>query len=216
MDVVVKGTASLPNLFFNKREVIMPVVPLGIETFSSFRIINDGYENCNLKCQFLDDVAGINAKVSFPEGPNVGITRQKLKVDLSWKFNKPMSFCLKLEFTDDMNRSFVIPVSGTTDNCIFTNYTYFLRNEGKFKIKSDTSLQLLEVNENASSSFSLQRKNSAHSFKSNATGKSVMSYLGVSPINQSILTNTLNYVYRYLNANLLTMPISEFPESLID
>jgi len=30
VDVVLKGTASLPNIFFNKREVIMPVVPLGI------------------------------------------------------------------------------------------------------------------------------------------------------------------------------------------
>ena len=75
-------------------------------------------------------------KVNFPEGPSIGITRQKLNVQLSWKFNKPMSFCLKLEFIDDMNRTFVIPVSGTTDNCIFTNYTYLLRNENKFKIKT--------------------------------------------------------------------------------
>jgi hypothetical protein len=63
---------------------------------------------------------------------------------------------------------------------------------------------------------SLQRKNSAHSLKSSATNKSVMSYLGVTPINQSILTNTLNYVLRYLNANLLTSSIHEFPESLIE
>ena len=63
----------------------MPVVPLGIETYSSFRIINDGYENCNLKYQFIDDVAEINVKLNFSEGSNIGITRQKLKVDLSWK-----------------------------------------------------------------------------------------------------------------------------------
>jgi len=54
-----------------------------------------------------------------------------------------MSFCLKLEFIDDMNRSFIIPVSGTTDNCIFTNYTYLLRNEGKLKIKNEGTLQLV-------------------------------------------------------------------------
>lgn len=106
----------------------MPVVPLDIETTSSFKILNDGYENCNLKCQFLDDVADLGVKVSFPEGNNIGITRQKLKVDLAWKYHKPISFCLKLEFTDDLNRTFVIPVSGTADNCIFTNYTFFLRN----------------------------------------------------------------------------------------
>ena len=128
VDVILKGTASLPMLYFNKREVIMPVVPLDIETTSSFRVLNDGYENCNLKCQFLDDVANIGVKLSYPEGLNIGITKQKIRVELSWKFSKPMSFCLKLEFTDHMNRTFTIPVSGTADNCIFTNYTYFLRN----------------------------------------------------------------------------------------
>lgn len=106
----------------------MPVVPLDIETTSTFRILNDGYENCNLKCQFLDDVADLGVKIVFPEGNNIGITRQKLKIDLVWKYHRPISFCLKLEFTDDLNRTFVIPVSGTTDNCILTNYTYFLRN----------------------------------------------------------------------------------------
>ena len=75
---------------------------------------------------------------------------------------------------------------------------------------------MVESNENASSSMSLQRKNSAHSLKSSATNKSVMSYLGVPPINQAVLTNTLNYVLRYLNANLLTSPIHEFPDSLIE
>jgi hypothetical protein len=126
--VILKGTASLPMIYFNKREVIMPVVPLDVETTSSFRVINDGYENCNLKCQFLDDVANIGVKLHYPEGLNIGITKQKIRIDLTWKFNKPMSFCLKLEFTDDMNRTFTIPVSGTADNCILTNYTYFLRN----------------------------------------------------------------------------------------
>lgn len=66
VDVVLKGTASLPMIYFNKREVIMPVVPLDVETTSSFRVINDGYENCNLKCQFLDDVANIGVKLHYP------------------------------------------------------------------------------------------------------------------------------------------------------
>lgn len=128
VEVIMKGTATLPNLFFNKREVLLPVVPLGIETMSTFKILNDGYENCNLKASWIDDVANLDVQVLFPDGSNIGIARQKLRVDVVWKFPKPMSFCLKLEFIDDLNRSFVIPVSGTTDNCILTNYTYFLRN----------------------------------------------------------------------------------------
>jgi len=112
-----------------------------------------------------------------------------------------------------MNRTFSIPVSGTADNCIFTNYTYFLRNEHKFIIKTENTLQLVESNEQAPTT--LQRKNSAHSLKSNVTNKSVLSYLGVQPISPAILSNTIDYINRYLNSNLLTIPISNFPGSFI-
>jgi hypothetical protein len=44
----------------------MPVVPLDVTTTSSFKILNDGYENCNLKYQFIDDVADLGVKLFFP------------------------------------------------------------------------------------------------------------------------------------------------------
>lgn len=105
-----------------------------------------------------------------------------------------------------MNRSFTIPISGTADNCIFTNYTYFLRNENKFSIKAKPHLELIETAETQTGP--LVRKNSARSLRSNVTGKSVMSYLGVAPINPAILSNTIDYINRYLNSNLLTVPIT--------
>ena len=43
-----------------------------------------------------------------------------------------------------------------------------------------------------------------------------MSYLGVNPISPSILSNTIDYINRYLNANMLTTPIKEFPGSFIE
>lgn len=52
--------------------------------------------------------------------------------------------------------------------------------------------------------------------RSNVTGKSVMSYLGVAPISPAILSNTIDYINRYLNANLLTTPIKQFPISVIE
>ena len=116
---------------------------------------------------------------------------------------------------DDLNRTFVIPVSGTADNCIFTNYTYFLRNENKFIIKPKPHLELLEISEPVPSG-TLQRKGSARSLRSNMTNKSILSYLGVNPISPSILSNTIDYINRYLNSNLLSHPISDFPGSFIE
>ena len=34
-----------------------------------------------------------------------------------------------------------------------------------------------------------------------------MSYLGVNPISPAILSNTIDYINRYLNSNMLTSPI---------
>ena len=115
-----------------------------------------------------------------------------------------------------MNRTFTIPVSGTTDNCIFTNYTYFLRNENRFNIKTEGALQLVESSENQPTSGPLVRKGSSHSLRSNLTNKSVLSYLGLAPISPAVLANTIDYINRYLNSNLLTIPISNFPGSLIE
>lgn len=52
--------------------------------------------------------------------------------------------------------------------------------------------------------------------RSNVTGKSVLSYLGVNPISPAILSNTIDYINRYLNANLLTTSIKQFPISVIE
>ena len=108
---------------------------------------------------------------------------------------------------DDLNRTYVIPVSGTTDNCILTNYVYFLRNENKYAIKSQGQLQLTENVPEHAQPGTLVRKNSSHSLRSNVTGRSIMSYLGVSPVSPAILSNTIDYINRYLNSNMLTSPI---------
>lgn len=49
VDITLGGSGAYPRLLFDKKEVILPVVPLNIQSRCSFRIINDGYENLNLK-----------------------------------------------------------------------------------------------------------------------------------------------------------------------
>jgi hypothetical protein len=48
------------------------------------------------------------------------------------------------------------------------------------------------------------------------TNKSLLSYLGVAPISPAVLANTIDYINRYLNSNLLTIPINNFPGSFIE
>jgi len=49
LDLVLRGEASAPKLLFDKKEVLLPVVPLGVEAHGNFKVINDGYDNLNVK-----------------------------------------------------------------------------------------------------------------------------------------------------------------------
>lgn len=48
LDLVIKGTAAEPRLLYDRREVILPPVPLNIESKTIFRLINDGFENIKI------------------------------------------------------------------------------------------------------------------------------------------------------------------------
>ena len=106
---------------FDRKEVILPVVPLNIVSRSTFKIINSGYDNLNLKYKIIDELQKVNLEIEFPEGKNLGVTKTRLKVDVSFSSKKPISFSTKIIFQDDLDRTYEIIISGTADNCIFTN-----------------------------------------------------------------------------------------------
>ena len=47
-----EGEGLLPRLYFDKRELILPIVPLGFESSIKFKIKNEGYENEEISFQF--------------------------------------------------------------------------------------------------------------------------------------------------------------------
>ena len=57
--IVVKGEGAYPRLLFDRREVIMPVVPLGIESFCTFRIYNEGYQKMDINLNVPKDLGGV-------------------------------------------------------------------------------------------------------------------------------------------------------------
>lgn len=66
---------------FDRREVLLPPVPLNIESKCSFKILNDGYENLNLRHKVFGEEGNINVKLRFPEGNSVGMSKKRLRVD---------------------------------------------------------------------------------------------------------------------------------------
>ena len=52
-------------------------------------------------------------------------------MEISFISAKPLSFIAKIDFSDENGRLYSLPVSGTTDNSLMTNYSYFQRNSDR-------------------------------------------------------------------------------------
>ena len=79
-NLTLKGMGDFPKLLFDRKEIILPVVPLDVESRCTFKIINDGYENLTLKYEIANDVGNIDKNflnLEFPEGKNLGVTKPK-------------------------------------------------------------------------------------------------------------------------------------------
>jgi len=78
--ITLKGLGDFPKLLFDRKEILLPMVPLDVESRCTFKIINDGYENLTLKYEVANDVGNIGKdflKLEFPEGKNLGVTKPK-------------------------------------------------------------------------------------------------------------------------------------------
>ena len=62
--------------------------------------------------------------LNWLDGKNLGITRNRIKVEAVFSNKKPLSFTTKLELYDDSGSSYTISISGTTDNSLLTTFAY--------------------------------------------------------------------------------------------
>lgn len=109
-----------------------------MESRCTFFIINDGYDNLKLKHKILEELAMLEIKCNFPDGMTVGMTHTRLKVEVVFTAKKSISFTTRIEFKDNNSNSYTIAVSGTADNCLFTNFPFLQRNKGGYAFKSDS------------------------------------------------------------------------------
>ena len=70
----VSGSGQYPRLSFDVRECVMPPVPLGITSKATFTIINNGYDNLELRYRLPADEGHVPMKIEFPQVGNHGVT----------------------------------------------------------------------------------------------------------------------------------------------
>ena len=129
MDVSVSGSGSNPAITFDRRELLLPFVPLDVPAKAAFMINNEGYDNLDLKYRLpgaakWNEPGTLPIQIAFPEGSVLGGHHSQIPVEITCCARKATSFTACIDFCDDEEQLFSIPVSFAAENSVLTAYPY--------------------------------------------------------------------------------------------
>mmetsp|Transcript_76352 Transcript_76352/g.221693 ORF Transcript_76352/g.221693 Transcript_76352/m.221693 type:complete len:2886 (+) Transcript_76352:129-8786(+) len=199
-----KGQGTVPKLNFDRKEIVLPIVPLGVRSRCLFYIINEGYESLEVKYRLPTDNIRIPLTINFPEGQQLGITKPKIPVEILFQSpHKASSFCAKIEFLDNDSGCYSLPVSGTTENCVLTTHYYLHYNDEFYTIEGEP-VQLTEKEDTPTG-----EAGAAPSVKTGSVShQSVVGYGGQD-------TSQADFLIRWMNTNVLRNQMEAFPQDLV-
>ena len=223
LEIEFRGEGADAKIYFDRREVILPPVPLDIESKASFMVLHNGYENLTLNDKLANEVGKLPIIISFPEGKEIGVTKQKIKVDATFKFSTPLSFTTFVEFWDDEGNKFSIPISGTTDNSIFSVFSFMQRSydEIDFRVEQGKAIRLIEQVANSdqesvkTGAFMGGMPRNFSKGASSVVSRTARSLVGYNPVQPHILEKNCEYICRWFMQTLSATSMQQFPQDVI-
>ena len=220
MTLTLLGQGTVPRILFDRREVILPIVPLNIPAKVLFYIINDGYENVDLEYKIIQDAIKLDISLNFPDGRQLGTTKQRLAVEAVFQSPKPISFTARVDFMDSEKMRYPIALSGTADNSLLTVFPFVQRNmdEVRFEVNDLGVINLVQDVQSETEDFSEKggKPAGARTSGSSVVSRSAKSIIGFNPVPQQLLERSLDFLTRWLNAKFLATPINRIPEDMIE
>jgi hypothetical protein len=217
--ITLTGEGTHPRIYFDRRQIIMPIVPLNIESKVVFKIKHEGYENAKLNSRVISEMGAIPLTVEFLDGKTIGILKGELRIELTFKSSKPLSFTCRLSIFDEDNRTFDIFVCGTSENSLFTNNTFLQRNKDNYEIVEDeqsNTISLKFKDANAMTDYQDDDKgkgNDSISHMSSVITKG--STLASAPrVGKQLILNC-KYIKRYILLVCSNSSIKKFPEDIM-
>ena len=211
--VKIVGEGTRPRIYFTVREVILPIVPLNVESKSVFKIKNDGFDILKINYKIECPQGTLPLEIKFLDGEQLG-TKQELRVEVSMKSNKPLSFTAKLIFEDlEADMSTFIWVCGTTENEILTNYSYFENTGTPLQMKSDLegNLNFIIQKDDKADNDDKKSNNSDDNVSASVTNKNNAKY----QLKERMRKKNCNYLLEYLNYVFTNIAVvNKFPDSL--
>ena len=74
-------------------------------------------------------------KLEFPDGSTLNSRTPSIRAIAYFTSEKPLAFTSKIDFYDNEGQKFSIRVSGSTDNCLFSTFSYIVSKSDKYEIK---------------------------------------------------------------------------------
>eukprot|EP01079_Euglenida_sp_SAG-EU17-18_P004709 gene4709-858_t len=121
LEVKVYGSGSLPTLRFDRPEIVMPFVPLGVSSVATVSIRCEGYEDMQVRCNVPSQFP---LQVLFPEGDVLSTTKPSVTAQITFSSPKPIAFSVKLDFLDEEGNKFPVAVSGAASNSSLLTFPY--------------------------------------------------------------------------------------------
>ena len=206
------GEGTQPRIYFDKRELIMPVVPLNTVSRLPFKLRNEGFDNIRLEHKIISHIGNLNFKVDYLEGQNIGILKSELKMEISCIFNKPISFSVTLLFFDEDGNEAPITVVGASDNCLFSNFNFMWKNSAAYLFRDEGESVFWQARNPETDKVVDFDENSVGSNASNNTKSSILRF---SKKDNEIQKKNCDYLFRYLDSMFPGL-ISHFPNSLVE
>ncbi|CEM06420.1 unnamed protein product [Vitrella brassicaformis CCMP3155] len=206
LEIRLKGSGVVPTLYFDRREVVLPTVPLNIKSRQVFFVNNEGYDLIELKVRLPSDTVRIPITVEFPEGQMMGLAKSRIPVEVSLLSPKPISFTCRLEFLDGEGVSYSMPVSGTCDNCLLTLYDYLNLNPDFYEIDDTRDPPTLAETEDAEDRMGSEAAPSQRSERSQSAVGSSAGW---------VIDLSADFLVRWLNGTVLKSVIETYPQDLI-
>jgi hypothetical protein len=215
-EITLKGEAAYPKVMFDRRQIIMPVVPLGVESRCFFRIINEGFQTVSFKARPSDEFNIVPLKIEFNDGTSLGSRKKAMKVEVSFKSLKAISFTTRIDIVDDQEGTWSIYCSGTTENSLLTNCYFFMTEqpEGGYigREKENGPLKyLIPTPENSESDTEDMMSVAYSKFSSSSGGGN----LGFTPIPFETLTSHCETLSYWMREHIPGIGVSNFPDDII-
>jgi len=223
LDIEFRGEGADAKIYFDRREVILPPVPLDTETKASFMVCHNGYENQELRCKIASDVGKLPIVINFPDGQNLGVTKQKVKCEATFTFSTPLSFTTFIDFFDDEGNKFSIPISGTTDNSVFSVFSFMQRNFDEIAFRTEPGKPIRIVQEYNSDQESAKTGlmnpmgggRAMSKGASSVVSRTAKSLVGYNPVRIDILEKNCEFVTRWFTHTMSANSLNEFPKDVV-